>query len=348
MPHSGCLNTDSYDPELTEGARNAVHTCLSIDSTDRVVLIADHSSLEIASSIYTEIIRTKAKVSCFIIEEYAERPIDVMNPAVLRALSDATVSLMTIQLFPGELHARKQVMEIVHENKIRHAHMPGIEHQMMVTGMRADYHKVARLQRRLLKHMKPDSLIHVRSEGGTDIEIKLTPDHRWVNSNGLIRAGLFQNLPTGQLLTTPKSADGVFVCDGAIGEWFGAKYPDVASYPLVVEVSEGRVLDAKSSKESLARQFLLYVRSNVGGDRVGEFSIGTNLALNKFLGKALQDENVPGSHIAFGGSGVLSATGAKWSAKTQVALITRDCDILIDGVAVMNKGVFIPEILTDL
>jgi leucyl aminopeptidase (aminopeptidase T) len=126
------------------------------------------------------------------------------------------------------------------------------------------------------------------------------------------------------------------------------RYPDLASYPLTVEISGGRVVDARSPNAALARQFLLYVRSNPSGDRTGEFSIGTNLALCEFLGNALQDENVPGSHLAFGGAAVLASTGAKWTAKTHLPLIARSCDVDFDGAEVMRGGSFSPDLLEDL
>ena len=75
--------------------------------------------------------------------------------------------------------------------------------------------------------------------------------------------------------------------------------------------------------------------------------MGTNLALTELLGNALQDENAPGAHLAFGGAAILPATGAKWTCKTHVPLIARDCDIDIDGEAVMREGEYMPELLED-
>jgi leucyl aminopeptidase (aminopeptidase T) len=332
-------------PDLVEGARNAVDTCLSVSRVDRVVLVSDRPTAEISNAIFAELDRTGAEVSCFVLEDYGERPIDTVPPPILRALEKATVSLLIVQPMPGELKARTTIIDLVRERRIRHAHMPGVSRQMMVTGMRADYRKVSRLQDQLLSRIKPDSVIHITTPAGTDLEVTFNPDHRWVRCDGIITGGLMQNLPSGQLYTTPENVEGTFVGDGAIGDWFALKYPDLADYPLTVEISQGRILDARSTNSTLARQFLLYVRSNPNGDRVGEFAIGTNLALSEFLGNSLQDENIPGSHLAFGGAAVLPSTGAKWSCKTHLPLIARTCDIAIDGVAVMTRGVFTSALL---
>ena len=242
---------------------------------------------------------------------------------------------------------RTAVIEMAQERGIRHAHMPGVDKRMMLTGMRADYQRVARLQDKLLARLTPESVVQVRTKAGTDLEVRFSPELKWVRCDGIIRPGICQNLPTGQLYTTPAEVNGTYVGDAAIGDWFSIKYPDLASYPLTVEIVEGRVKDARSNNDSLARQFLLYVRSNPSGDRVGEFSFGTNLALTAFLGNALQDENVPGSHITLGGAAVLASTGAKWTAVTHVPLVARSCDIDIDGVPTMRAGSYNDDLLQE-
>lgn len=345
MPNSTCLTVGEINPELVLGAKNAINTCLSVSSADRAVLITDRPTLEIASAIWVELRNTGAQSQCFVLEHYGDRPLDHVPPEIIRALESATVSLMIVQPQPGELKTRTRIMDLVRARNVRHAHMPGVDERMMKTGMRADYRQVAHTQDRLLEQIGPESVIHVFTPVGTDLEVRFTPEHHWVRNDGLIKPGVLQNLPSGQLYTTPYSVEGMFVGDGAIGEWFGLKYPDLAEYPLTVEISQGRVLDARSSNAALARQFLLYVRSNPGGDRVGEFAIGTNLALTEFLGNALQDENVPGSHLAFGGAAILSSTGARWTSKTHLPLIARHCDIDIDNKPVMRDGVFEPHIL---
>lgn len=347
MPDSRCINTEDVDLDLTFGARNAVQTCLAVATDDRVVLVTDRATLDIASSIVRELEKATANLSCFVLEEHGERPLDTIPPSILRALEKATVSLLVVQPLPGELRARTVVMDLVRERGIRHAHMPGVTKEMMLTGMRADYQRVARVQDLLLKRLNADSEVHLTTRAGTDLEVRFTPDYKWVRCDGIIQPGILQNLPTGQLYTTPKTVEGIFVGDGALGEWFSLKYPDLSDYPLTVEISQGRILDARSANATLARQFLLYVRSNPNGDRVGEFAIGTNIALHDFLGNGLQDENVPGSHLAFGGAAILASTGARWSCKTHLPLITRGCDIDIDGITVMKEGVFEPDMLEE-
>jgi hypothetical protein len=65
------------------------------------------------------------------------------------------------------------------------------------------------------------------------------------------------------------------------------------------------------------------------GDRVGELAFGTNLGLREMIGVLLQDEKVPGVHLAFGDP-YGSQTHADWKSKTHVDVLTRGCDVWIN------------------
>ena len=49
------LNQMAFDPELTPGARNAVRVCLRVQAAEKVTVITDEVSLEIAAAIVHEL-----------------------------------------------------------------------------------------------------------------------------------------------------------------------------------------------------------------------------------------------------------------------------------------------------
>ena len=59
-------------------------------------------------------------------------------------------------------------------------------------------------------------------------------------------------------------------------------------------------------------------------------------------GNLLQDEKLPGIHIAFGDP-LARATGADWGATTHIDVIPTDCTIKVDGELLMQDGEFIFE-----
>ena len=48
-------NTISFDPEYTVGARNAVQVCLRVQPNEKVCVITDEATLEIAAAIVHEL-----------------------------------------------------------------------------------------------------------------------------------------------------------------------------------------------------------------------------------------------------------------------------------------------------
>ena len=49
------LSTLPFDPELTPGARNAVNVCLRIQPSEKVTVITDEATKEIAASLVREL-----------------------------------------------------------------------------------------------------------------------------------------------------------------------------------------------------------------------------------------------------------------------------------------------------
>ena len=128
--------------------------------------------------------------------------------------------------------------------------------QIMQEGMRADYRKVDRLSDRLRDRMKSASLLRVSTKGGTSITATFDRSLDWVKTSGLISTRYWSNLPAGEVFTTPKSVDGIFVCDGTAGDHFNAKYGDLSGSPMVLEIAGARLKSVKCERKRFgARNF---------------------------------------------------------------------------------------------
>ena len=69
------LSTLSFDPELTPGARNAVKVCLRIQPSEKVTVITDDATKEIAASLVHELEAMGAPYRAWVLEELAPRPL---------------------------------------------------------------------------------------------------------------------------------------------------------------------------------------------------------------------------------------------------------------------------------
>ncbi|HYT74589.1 MAG TPA: aminopeptidase [Vicinamibacterales bacterium] len=327
----------SFSPELAAGARNAINVCLAIQARERVALIADEASREVAASLAAALEDVDASTHTVLIEHVAARPLRSAPAEVLDALERCDAGIVCVQPQQGELGARMAIVAGVERRQIRYAHMVGVTPQIMVQGMRADYRLVDRLSAALCERMRYAVSLRVETAYGTSLSATFDPALHWIKTSGLISTRYWSNLPAGEVFTTPASVDGVFVCNGTAGDYFGAKYGGLSRTPMTLRIARGRLLEVQCERQALEREFREYCHTDEHSDRVGELAFGTNLALHDMIGNLLQDEKIPGVHLAFGDP-YGSQTGANWKSKTHVDVLTRDCDVWIDDEQVIAKG----------
>jgi leucyl aminopeptidase (aminopeptidase T) len=336
------LNTIPFDSELTPGARNAVQICLRVQPSEKVTVITDEASLEIAASLVRELEQVGASYSAFVLEDIAERPLVKLPQEILDDMETAAVSIFAVRVQRNELQSRMQMTEVVNRRKIRHAHMVNINRRIMLEGMRADFSKVDRISQKVVEMVRKASQIRAKTAAGTDLVAELNPSYKWLKTSGIISPEKWGNLPGGEVFTTPGEVNGRFVIDGVVGDYLCAKFGDLKSNPLTIEVKGNRLVSAESLNQELRDDFWAYTHTDENSDRVGEFAIGTNIELKDVIGEILQDEKYPGIHIAFGNP-YGEHTGAKWYSSTHIDVVGRNFDIWVDREQIMRGGQFLIE-----
>lgn len=330
----------TFDPELTPGARNAVRTCLRIEPEEKVTLITDIVSEEIAAALASELTLLGCTWNCFRLEDYAPRPLIGMPQEVLDDMETSGVSIFAVVAQQHELKSRMQMTDVVNRRKMRHAHMVNIEKRIMLEGMRADFLKVDALTVEVRNIAAGAKKIRATTAAGTDITADMNPNYNWIKTSGIISTAKWGNLPGGECFTTPGEVNGTFVIDGVVGDYLCAKYGDLRDTPLTIKVEKNRMVSAESSNQELRDEFWAYCHTDENSDRVGEFAIGTNLVLTDVIGNILQDEKIPGIHIAFGNP-YGAHTGADWYSSTHIDVVGRKFNIWADDRQIMRDGQFL-------
>lgn len=339
MPHAASLPA-TFDPALTAGARNAIHVCLKLQRDERMTLITDQASAEIAAALVAEIEKTGAVYNVLVLEEYGERPHRDMPAAVLEDLARSQVSIYACITQTGELRTRMQMMDVINPRRIRHGHMVNINKQIMIEGMRADFIEVDRLSQKLIEKCRRTKRVTCKTAAGTDYVAELSPKLTWVKTAGLISPAKWGNLPGGEIFTSPFNSNGRFVVDGVVGDYLCQKYGDIGQTPLTIDIKDNRIAGLACSNKELLAEFDQYCHTDENSNRVGEFAIGTNLACKHIIGHILQDEKLPGIHIAFGHP-YCEHTGQTWKSTTHIDCVGRFFDIWLDDEQVMAKGKFL-------
>ena len=338
MPDRAYLHP--IDPELLPGARNAVRVCLRLQPTERITIITDLVTREIAAALQKEVEAIGCDYSLFSLEHHSRRPLKFMPEVILEDLASSQVSIFAAQTQPGELGSRIEMTRVVNNHGIRHAHMVNISREIMLQGMRADFHEIDALSQRLIERARQAERITCKTPHGTDFEAELSPKLKWLKTSGIISKDKWGNLPGGEIFTSPWNTNGVFVVDGVVGDYLCERYGDLQSAPLTIEVENNRIRSTQSENKDLRDDFRLYTSTDENSNRVGEFAIGTNTACKDVIGRILQDEKIPGVHIAFGHP-YAEHTGANWVSKTHIDCVGRDFDIWFDGEQVMERGKFL-------
>ncbi len=125
---------------------------------------------------------------------------------------------------------------------------------------------------------------------GPNVDLRLSIEGRtFVNSDG------HHNMPSGEIFTGP--------VEDSVNGWVRFSYPAIAGGRQVSGVElwfeAGRVVRARAEKNEA---FLLQqLDTDAGARYLGEWAIGTNRRINRFIGNILFDEKIGGTvHMALG------------------------------------------------
>jgi aminopeptidase len=338
----GARNPVPFDPEYSVGARNAVSVCLRVQPDEKVCVITDVETLEIAAAIVAELKKLGSPHRVWVLEDLAERPLKDLPSEILADLETSQVSIFAVWAQRNELHSRMQMTDVVNRKKIRHAHMVNINRQIMLEGMRADFQKVDRLSAKVIAMVRRAKQVRAKTAAGTDLTADLNPNYRWLKTSGIITPEKWGNLPGGEIFTTPGEVNGTFVIDGVVGDYLCTKFGNLQGAPLTIQIKGNRLTEAHSENRELEDDFWKYTHTDENSDRVGEFAIGTNIDLKNVIGQILQDEKYPGVHIAFGNP-YGAHTGAEWDSSTHIDVVGRKFNIWVDDEQIMQDGKFLVE-----
>ncbi|HEY0757219.1 MAG TPA: aminopeptidase [Ktedonobacteraceae bacterium] len=334
----------SFAERLQLGAENAVN-CMGVGERDRVFILTDFEREGIARQVAGAALARHADVSVRFLEHYGERPLttfpDEMRNELLQSRPTVTYYIATAK--PGEIAFRMPLLPfLANELRTRHGHMIGIDERLMTEGMCADYDEVFTLTNHVYEIVRHAQKIHVTSKKGSDVTATFHPAWKWIPCHGrYTEQGKWGNLPEGEVFTAPATVDGVLVCD-VLGDFFSEKY-GVLEQPVTLTVKDGYITTVSCADAAIEKDVRDYLFSTPDGNRAGEFAIGTLTSLQHLSGNLLQDEKMPGLHVAFGNP-YPEFTGADWSAKIHVDVIPTSCTIEIDGREIMRDGRFTIEL----
>jgi aminopeptidase len=344
------LMPDVTSAELAHASEVLVHSALRVREGQRIVVVADAESAPIGEALAHASTAAGAFVTLARLDQLksvstghnGDRPHKVLPDAVRRAMLAAQASAFVATAPHPELSMREQLLHIVGACGVRHAHMPGITARAFAAGLRLDYERVAAGGRGLFRRLEFATHLHASSEAGTDLHLTFGADPRWVPRLGALAPGKWAHFPAGAIYASPQGADGVFVADASLGEYFGARAGLLLHKPVHFTVEDGRVVKVEAplapELEAEVRQMLAF---GPNSDRIGLVAIGANEGVDAATGEAAVDQNLPGLHL-FLGDPAGRATGVRWTARTSFAACQAKSSVTIDGMITIEDGRLVP------
>lgn len=151
----------------------------------------------------------------------------------------------------------------------------------------AEWQKIHDVQQRVIDWLSDKNLIEVK---GPNVDMCLSVEGRvfW-NSDGK------RNMPSGEIFTGP--------VEDSVDGWVRFSYPVVADgreiEGIELQFESGKVVKASAAKNESYLQTMLNTDS--GARYLGEWAIGTNKKINRFIKNILFDEKIGGTiHMAVG------------------------------------------------
>ena len=191
-----------------------------------------------------------------------------------------------------------------------------------------DWKKESKKQNKLKKILDKGKMVHIVAKN-TDLSFSIE------GMTGKKCDGQF-NMPDGEVFTTPVKES----VNGRIQFSYPSSYRGTEVDGIVLDFIKGKVVRAKATKGLKTLKSVL--KTDKGSSYLGEFGIGVNYGIKKYIKNTLFDEKIGGTiHLALGAS--YPETGGKNKSAVHWDLV---CDLrkggkfTIDGKVIQENGIF--------
>jgi leucyl aminopeptidase (aminopeptidase T) len=314
-----------------------VQGSLGIVAGERLLVVTDAAREPLTKAISDAVRAEGGTCTVLVLEQLAPRPHARLHAGIVDEVQTAQATIALFGFERDEHEMRTRLIEEARKAGTRHAHMIGVTHRSMVAGLAIDSRRIAEQARALLVRFGPDSRIVVRSRAGTDLTVKLAPRCRWVEYSGVVRPGRRDNLPSGEVVTSPAEVDGVYVADATLGDADGQLATSLRTTPITLHIAGARVKAVECAEPAISRRVQDRMARVVDLDRVGLISFGTNTGMLEPTGEIFPDQKLPSFHISLGVT-FPELTGATRTCTSWIAFTATNSDVDVDGTVVMRGG----------
>ena len=278
---------------MVEQAERALKTVVEANKNDRVHVITDEESMEIARAFHEA--SKRLGLSVFLYKLPENRPIKKIPEDLKKSLDHPDIYINAFQSSAEETPFRIELIMTELESGAKVAHAPGITRDMFIRGaLRVDYDEMMKKANYLFEIMENVEYVRIRTEKGTDLTLNISG--RRFQTDIKIKKGEIGNLPAGEIWCAPHEDDvnGIAVVDGTIGDL------GFVPCPVRIHIKDGRVEKIECDDEGFRNKLQQLLSVDDMASVIGELGIGLNDGA-RLIGNMLVDEKAARTiHIAFG------------------------------------------------
>ncbi|HTY39025.1 MAG TPA: aminopeptidase [Bacteroidota bacterium] len=311
--------------ELYSAAMIAVRDCLGTRAGERVLVLTDEPLRTIGYALWQA--AKDLGTEAMIVEMLPRKTNGEEPPAELASLMK-TVDVVLCPTSKSLTHT--DARRAASAAGARVATLPGVNEEIMVRCMNADYNAIAERTFRICRMMETTSVIRVQAPGGTDITLPMKGRSAHASSGLFREKGLWGNLPTGESYLAPREGEsqGVVVVDGSMAGI------GMIRQPITIVVKDGFATEIRGGEEAERLKSLLEPHGK-DAYTVAEFGIGTNDKA-VLTGLIIEDEKVMGTiHVAFGDN---KSMGGSVRVASHLDGLVKSPTVWFDQTMIMDAG----------
>ncbi len=249
-------------------AQVTVEDVLKIKKGEKVLIIANPKTAEIAQDLYT--VCSDAEADTVLMYQREKTSMDNAEPSVLAAIKTAPDVIMSISSQKLGHDAEAEANPYVGENgvkydsafdyllegkkSIRAIWTPGLTPDMFERTANIDYNDMGERCKKLAAKFKGAVSVRVTAPGGTNISVPVQGREALLDDGDFSKPGLGGNIPAGEVFISPVVGNGVDSgCEGTIvydGSMTFGDGDSIINTPIVVKVEHGFVSDISGGDEA--------------------------------------------------------------------------------------------------
>jgi|UniRef100_A0A7C6AG07 leucyl aminopeptidase (aminopeptidase T) len=306
--------------KLRSSAKIVVNQCLGIKNGESVVIVTDKPCKKIGEVLWEEL---PDKKNSYLVEitptgGHGKEP----PPLIADILRKSDVFIIPTSFSLTHTQARIRATQ----SGARGATMPGITADVMIRTLNADYHRIARLTKKMERLLTKTSKVLIKT-GKNELYLDIS-SRKGHPDTGIIRTPKsFSNLPAGEAYCAPleDKSEGKVVIDGSFAPL------GLLRKPVILTLRSGKIVKLEGNKKFEK----IFDETGEKGRVLCELGIGTNYKAI-ITGNVLEDEKVMGTiHLAFGNN---LGFGGKNDAKIHLDGVIRNPWVWFDNRLVIKQG----------